>query len=339
MRFLRWFKELDAFPKVLDDYTVSSASGGLVSLLTFSFIGMLLASEVVFYTGMDRAYKYTVDTNRNETNLAINIDIDIHTKCQDISADVIDLSGLSIHAEIQKTDIVYDLSALQQKWLEEQLRQRDLGHDIADVLRVGEQLFKNMPTREDGRVDNDACKLTGTINVRRVAGNFHFTAGQAIHTPGGHFHMNVPQSGLNFTHRINRLSFGDDFPGVVNPLDGETVVLQEEKMAVQYFLSIVPTEYTAPDGKAVHTNQYSYTLHNQQSFPGIFFKYDLNPILMRVVDTPRSTIRTLVRLAGIVGGIFATSVVIHALVDRLSGLLVREPADPPFRHAGKAQYD
>lgn len=59
-------------------------------------------------------------------------------------------------------------------------------------------------------------------------GNFHITGGEARHSAEGvHRHMNVPIFGLEFTHRVNRLSFGKDFPGVATPLDGQSMTLPQ----------------------------------------------------------------------------------------------------------------
>jgi len=35
------------------------------------------------------------------------------------------------------------------------------------------------------------------------------------------------RAAFNFTHRINRLSFGQDYPGLVNPLDGRDEYTRE----------------------------------------------------------------------------------------------------------------
>jgi hypothetical protein len=51
-------------------------------------------------------------------------------------------------------------------------------------------------------------------------GNFHFSGGEADNSHGDHTHKNIPVLELDFTHRIYRLSFGNDFPGMATPLDG-----------------------------------------------------------------------------------------------------------------------
>ena len=54
-----------------------------------------------------------------------------------------------------------------------------------------------------------------------VAGNFHFAPGKSFQ----HQHMHVhdlaayQQQLFNVSHRIDSLSFGEPFPGQVNPLD------------------------------------------------------------------------------------------------------------------------
>ena len=57
-----------------------------------------------------------------------------------------------------------------------------------------------------------------------VAGNFHFAPGKSFQ----HQHMHVhdlaayQQQVFNVSHRIHALSFGESFPGQVNPLDAVT---------------------------------------------------------------------------------------------------------------------
>ena len=38
---------------------------------------------------------------------------------------------------------------------------------------------------------------------------------------------------FNLSHKIDRLSFGTEYPGLVNPLDGHKVELEERKWQVQ----------------------------------------------------------------------------------------------------------
>lgn len=60
-----------------------------------------------------------------------------------------------------------------------------------------------------------------------VAGNFHFAPGKSFQ----HAHMHIhdlaafPAQRFNVSHVVTQLSFGEPFPGVVNPLDGAEKML------------------------------------------------------------------------------------------------------------------
>jgi len=80
----------------------------------------------------------------------------------------------------------------------------------------------------------------------------------------------------------------------------------------QYFLSVVPTVYVTDDcgRKIIETNQYAVTEqshpsagHMGQEVPGIFFKYDVEPLQLTIFHSHMSTYRFLIRLVAIVGGV------------------------------------
>ena len=58
-------------------------------------------------------------------------------------------------------------------------------------------------------------------------------------------------------------------------------------VSYQYFLTVVPTTYIAPRSSPLDTAQYSVThytrvLEHHRGTPGIFFKFDLEPIHMTI---------------------------------------------------------
>lgn len=59
-------------------------------------------------------------------------------------------------------------------------------------------------------------------------------------------------------------------------------------IAYQYYLRVVPTTYIAPRSEPLHTNQYSVTHYerrvNHQGVPGIFFKFDIEPVRLTVIQ-------------------------------------------------------
>jgi len=61
----------------------------------------------------------------------------------------------------------------------------------------------------------------GTLEANKVAGNFHFAPGKSFQQANMHVHdlMAFGKDSFNVSHKINEISFGVHFPGVVNPLD------------------------------------------------------------------------------------------------------------------------
>ena len=103
-----------------------------------------------------------------------------------------------------------------------------------------------------------------------------------------------------------------------NALNFDYKVTDSAVTSYLYFVSIVPTEFNG-DQKNIY--QYSVTEktrridHDGDSHgtPGIFFKYDITPLKVKVDLKPKSIIELIIPLIGIVGGIFATSTMINAL--------------------------
>ncbi len=62
-----------------------------------------------------------------------------------------------------------------------------------------------------------------------------------------------------------------------------------EFVAYQYYLRVVPTTYVAPRTRPLHTNQYSVTHYERKlsahsGVPGIFFKFDIEPVRLTLIQ-------------------------------------------------------
>lgn len=79
----------------------------------------------------------------------------------------------------------------------------------------------------------------------------------------------------------------------------------------QYFLSIVPTTYiSSATSRRIETNQYAVSelardMTGAMNPPGLFFKYDIEPIALTITDDRMPFRQFLVRLVNIVGGVVA----------------------------------
>jgi hypothetical protein len=77
----------------------------------------------------------------------------------------------------------------------------------------------------------------------------------------------------------------------------------------QYFLRVVPTTYIDASRRRLSTSQYAVTDYSRSfehghGVPGIFFKYDLEGMSLTVREATTTLYQFLVRLAGVIGGVW-----------------------------------
>ncbi|XP_066868194.1 endoplasmic reticulum-Golgi intermediate compartment protein 3 isoform X3 [Kogia breviceps] len=112
--------------------------------------------------------------------------------------------------------------------------------DVREAYRRRGWAFKNPDTIEQCRREgfsqkmqeqkNEGCQVYGFLEVNKVAGNFHFAPGKSFQQSHVHVHaveihdlQSFGLDNINMTHYIQHLSFGEDYPGIVNPLDHTNV--------------------------------------------------------------------------------------------------------------------
>ncbi|NWI99314.1 ERGI2 protein, partial [Crypturellus undulatus] len=327
---LNLMKELDAFPKVPASYVETSTSGGTVSLIAFTTIAFLTIMEFMVYRDTWMKYEYEVDKDFT-SKLRINIDITVAMRCQYVGADVLDLAetmvasadGLIYEPVINFSFIAkccYTLIFRMLQLIQNRLQEE---HSLQDV--IFKSAFKSastaLPPREDNSLQSpDACRIHGHLYVNKVAGNFHITVGKAIPHPRGHAHLAalVSHESYNFSHRIDHLSFGELIPGIINPLDGTEKIASDHNQMFQYFITVVPTKLHTYKISA-ETHQFSVTERERvinhaagsHGVSGIFMKYDISSLMVTVTEEHMPFWQFLVRLCGIVGGIFSTTGILH----------------------------
>ncbi|MBA0596048.1 hypothetical protein Gorai_012891, partial [Gossypium raimondii] len=171
--------------------------------------------------------------------------------------------------------------------------------------------------------EGEGCNIYGFLEVNKVAGNFHFAPGKSFQQSNVHVHdlLAFQKESFNLSHKINRLAFGDYFPGVVNPLDSVHWTQEQPSGMYQYFLKVVPTVYTDVSGHTIQSNQFSVTEHFKgaevgrlQSLPGVFFFYDLSPIKVTFTEQHVSFLHFLTNVCAIVGGVFTVSGILDSFI-------------------------
>jgi len=129
---------------------------------------------------------------------------------------------------------------------------------------------------------------------------------------------------FNLSHTVKLLSFGRVYPGIINPLDGVSKLEDSGAGMYQYFIKVVPTLYESLDGDVINTNQFSVTEHYRalagkgdstgHGLPGVFFMYDLSPIMVKFSEHRRSFAHFLTSVCAIVGGVFTVAGIIDSFV-------------------------
>ncbi|KAF0982446.1 hypothetical protein FDP41_011376 [Naegleria fowleri] len=196
-----------------------------------------------------------------------------------------------------------------------------------------EQCYEEILDRKMKYSKQEGCNLHGYFLVNKVAGNFHFAPGKSFVKAQQHMHdyTNYEIDHYNTSHFIHSLGFGEQIPGLVNPLDGTRKIIgfnpetgqsvEGESALFQYFVKVVPTIYEKYGSSSpIITNQYSVTQHvrpknrlHPNVVPGVFFIYDLSPIMVHMKEDRKSLIQFLTSLCAIIGGVFTVS----ALLDRI----------------------
>ncbi|XP_071543328.1 endoplasmic reticulum-Golgi intermediate compartment protein 2 isoform X3 [Panulirus ornatus] len=332
---LQTVKNFDAFPKTNEECVETTTTGGTLSVLSRLVMAWLVVMEVMYYTETTFTYTFRPDADFTE-KLKINVDITVAMPCRYVGADVLDMTGQQVmtFGSLNMEDTWWALDPDQRIHFEGVQRVnsylREQFHSVHELLwRSGyTNIFGDMPRRRIyPEKEKDACQVYGTLEINKVAGNFHITAGKTIPLPRGHAHLAVfmDDKDYNFTHRINKLSFGDPAPGIVHPLEGDEQVASKNHMSYQYFIMVVPT-YVNTYSHRGSSFQYSVSEQsreishekNSHGTPGIYFKYDVSALKVEVVESHEPLIKFLTRLCGIIGGVFTCS----GLISRFVGLMV-----------------
>lgn len=367
MEVFNKLRNLDAYPKINEDFYSRTLSGGLITIFSSIVIFFLFISETSLYLYSGTETKLVVDTSRGE-RLRVNFDVTFPSiACSLIAVDTMDISGeqhYDIRHDIVKKriDPVGNVIASRQDVVGAPKIERPLqrhggrldrnetycgscyGAEVADddccntCEEVREAYRKkgwglsnpeliDQCTREGfiskiKEEEGEGCNINGFVDVSKVAGNFHFAAGKSLHHAGNFLTslLDITVGDYNITHKINKLSFGEEFPGVVNPLDGAQWTQHTSSGVYQYFIKVVPTIYIDIRGHKIHSNQFSVTEHFRdehsypKSAPGVYFIYDFSPIKVIYTEGKTTFLHFLTNICAIIGGVFTVAGIIDSFI-------------------------
>ncbi|KAJ1699191.1 hypothetical protein LUZ63_007703 [Rhynchospora breviuscula] len=366
MEILGKLRNLDAYPKVNEDFYSRTLSGGFITILSSIAILFLFLSEIRLYVYSSKETKLVVDTSRGD-RLRINFDVTFpHIACSILAVDTMDVSGeqhYDIRHDIVKKRLDHIGNTIDSRKdgvggpkIERPLQKHGgrLDHnekycgscygaeetddqccnscdEVRDAYRKKGWGLTNPDAidqcKREGFVQRvkdeqgEGCNVHGFVDVNKVAGNFHFAPGKGL--PQFNFLQdlfNIQAEHYNISHKINKVSFGRDFPGVINPLDGVEWIHKGESGIYQYFIKVVPTIYTDITGRKIHSNQFSVTEHFREAIgypkppPGVYFFYEFSPIKVVLTEENTSLLHFLTNLCAIIGGIFTVAGIIDSFV-------------------------
>ncbi|TFK61941.1 DUF1692-domain-containing protein [Pluteus cervinus] len=303
--------KFDAFPKLPSTYKARSESRGFLTLVIGLIAFLLVLNDVGEYIWGWPHFEFSVD-NDLSPYLTVNVDMVVNMPCQFLSVDIRDAVGdrLFLSGGVKRDGVVFDIgkaTALKEHAQALSARQaiaqsRKSRGFFSTLLRTAQPDFKPTYDHTPGAT---ACRVYGHLIVKKVTANLHITTLGHGYTSFEH----VPHEKMNLSHVITEFSFGPFFPDITQPLDNSFEVAAEPFTAYQYFLHVVPTTYIAPRTSPLRTNQYSVThytrvLEHNRGTPGIFFKFDLDPMSITIHQRTTTLIQLILRCVGVIGGVF-----------------------------------
>jgi hypothetical protein len=290
----------DFSKKTKDHVQVRTNVGAALTVLSLSVMAILFVGEVIFWRTTRVENHLLVDSGQGNREFDISLDVTFHAlSCREVNVNSEDAKNVPYDEssmKLTKTAIPPSASA------------------AASAIKDG---GSGLPTGAGG-----GCRVAGSLHVRRVAGHVYVAAPRSLTNLDGRLVFAVNRESkdqFNASHTINHLAFGPKFPGQLAPLDGATSSSSVSSAAnYQYHIKVVPTIYEFLGGitgkRTIDSQQFSASdfLQIQETseggqfiHPGIWFRYDFSPIMVRLVETRRSFLQFLTSLCAILGGVFA----------------------------------
>ncbi|KAJ9051301.1 ER-derived vesicles protein erv46 [Entomophthora muscae] len=184
-------------------------------------------------------------------------------------------------------------------------------------------------TNEATQQKGEGCRLHGRLVVKKIPGVFHVALGESLNFFGMHVHSTNGVNNYDYSHTIHKLSFGIDSENFGNSLRGATLKISPGPVRVQYFLKVVATDVNPLSGELIQTYQYSVTQHTDRleeasALPGVFFKFDISPMLVTMTQYRRSFVSFLIDLCAIIGGVATVAGIIDSMAYKAERALSKK---------------
>ncbi|ESO12742.1 hypothetical protein HELRODRAFT_105492 [Helobdella robusta] len=361
--FFSNLRKFDAYPKTLDDFRIKTCAGAAITIISGVIMTLLFWSEFIFFMTNEIQPELFVDVSKGQKlKINLNITFH-HIGCSFLTIDAMDVSGeqqIDVDHNIYKLRIdnkgffiddspqkeglntVSTVAPLDPNRCEScygaetvDIKCCNTCDDVREAYRRRGWAFSIDLDIEQCKRDHmkikikqqlsEGCIVFGYLEVNKVAGNFHMAPGVSFSQNHMHVHdmQAIGTTSFNTSHTVNHLSFGEDYPGQNNPLDGSVLTAHQLSTMFHYYVKVVPTTYSKLNGETIYTNQYSVTKHTKiyttgffgdSGLPGIFFTYELSPMMVKYTEKRRSFTHFLTGVCAIVGGVFTVAGLFDSLL-------------------------
>jgi hypothetical protein len=176
--------------------------------------------------------------------------------------------------------------------------------------------------------------MVGKFSVNKVSGNFHFAPGKSFDAMGYHLHDIRFLDGmhLDFSHKINFLSFGEHHEQIKNPLDGIVSSSDSPERSFKYHVKVVAAEMHHRNGHQLHTNQFAVTQNdnetkgNKAMFPSVFFIYEISPMIVIYTEFKKPFFSFITSICAIIGGVYTVSSILDSIIFQAERKLMKKNA-------------
>mmetsp|Transcript_21435 Transcript_21435/g.44658 ORF Transcript_21435/g.44658 Transcript_21435/m.44658 type:complete len:313 (-) Transcript_21435:41-979(-) len=306
-------RRFDVFPRPLEGIVEKSSTAGFFSLIGFAFAGFLLLSEVWQFIRVDIDEHIKIaDSITNPTDtIPLKVHISFpHLSCNDLTLDY----------ESTKSDLPSTTSG--------RLNKRKL--NSREKKKVVSQGFKLDDERSKSVGGQRGCTIDGVVDVGRVGGNFKVVITSNVWGALALQGVEELQKGMNVSHYIHDVTFGEHFGKVVNPMREVANGIEEGVGLVQFYMKIIPTHYKRPGRWERETFQISMTeqfvkmssllLMGNMQQPGVTFNYDFTPLSVKHTESRENILTFIGSLASVVGGVWVTIGMIGGCLIKATGV-------------------
>jgi hypothetical protein len=284
-------------------------------------MAFLFTNELSSYVEVKTSTEMSVDLSGNSETLKINVDLTLkRIPCHIISLDIQDIMGthsLNIQGTLLKRRLDKEgklLGTLIEK--KNPLKAEEI------TMPIYEEVKKSV-------IDKEGCQLYGNFEVMKVPGNFHVSSEAYGHIIGQLIAEGIYE--FDVSHRINHMSFGDESyiklimtnfnTGILNPIDStEKIQKTGETKKYEYYLKVVPTTYVDLKGEKYNVHQFTFNQNESDAdvmIPTLYFRYDISPILVKIVQYRDEVFHFFVQICAIIGGVFTVTGILDTMLNRL----------------------